>query len=299
RERLKRTSISAATRSRTPARGAPSSPSFSSPPPWWAAPSAWSACACSRCTWPTSSTACAASGSRSRPRSASSRWKSRRCSRRAGSSSGRGSSGWWRPPVSRCAWRVSTCRPAPAWPPRIAAASPWPRTARRGSRSGDEDGGADVSDLRSRVLVLAGILALAFTGVVGRLGWLQIVRHGDLAALAERQYSRTVVLQAQRGAIVDRSGAPLATSSPAESLFAQPRAVGDPVRVASRLAPLLGTPEIELHSLLTSSRSFVWIHRRLPPSTAAAVKALREPGPGFPPAPLRVYPNRDAGVRAV
>ena len=156
-----------------------------------------------------------------------------------------------------------------------------------------------MSDLRSRVLVLAGILAIAFTGVVGRLGWLQIVRHGDLAALAERQYSRTVVLQAQRGAIVDRSGAALATSSPAESLFAQPRAVGDPVRVASRLAPLLGTPEIELHSLLTSSRSFVWIHRRLPPSTVAAVKALREPGLGFLPEPLRLYPNRELAAHVV
>jgi cell division protein FtsI (penicillin-binding protein 3) len=156
-----------------------------------------------------------------------------------------------------------------------------------------------VSDLRPRVLVLAGILALAFTGVVGRLGWLQIVRHGDLAAMAERQYSRTMVLQAQRGPIVDRSGAPLATSSPAESLFAQPRAVGDPVRVASRLAPLLGTPEIELHSLLTSSRPFVWIHRRLPPSTAAAVKALREPGLGFLPEPLRLYPNRELAAHVV
>ena len=114
-----------------------------------------------------------------------------------------------------------------------------------------------MNDLRPRVLVLAGILALAFTGVVGRLGWLQIVRHGELAALAERQYSRTVVLQAQRGQIVDRMGAALATSSPAESLFAQPRGVGDPVRVAGRLAPLIGVPEAELHAQLTGSRPFV------------------------------------------
>jgi cell division protein FtsI (penicillin-binding protein 3) len=156
-----------------------------------------------------------------------------------------------------------------------------------------------VNGLRLRVFVLAGILALGFTGIVGRLGWLQIIRHGDLAALAERQYSRTVVLQAQRGPIVDRMGAPLATSSPAESLFAQPRSVGDPVRVASRLAPLLATREIELHSLLTSSRPFVWIHRRLPPATAAAVKALREPGLGFLPEPLRLYPNRELAAHVV
>ena len=129
-----------------------------------------------------------------------------------------------------------------------------------------------MSGLRIRVLVLAGLLALAFTGVLGRLGWLQIVRHADLAALAERQYSRTVVLQAQRGPIVDRQGAALATSSPAESLFAQPRVMGDPVRVAARLAPLLGVPESEIHAQLTGGRPFVWIRlcrahpsRRSPP----------------------------------
>jgi cell division protein FtsI (penicillin-binding protein 3) len=153
--------------------------------------------------------------------------------------------------------------------------------------------------LRTRVIVLAGILALGFTGIVGRLGWLQVVRHGELAALAERQYSRTVVLQAQRGPIVDRLGASLATSSPAESLFAQPRSVGDPVRVAARLAPLLGMPEHELHAALVGVRPFVWLRRRLPPATAAAIRALREPGLGFLPEPLRLYPNRELGAHVV
>ena len=48
--------------------------------------------------------------------------------------------------------------------------------------------------LRARVLILAALLALGFTGLTGRLAWLQIVRRADLAQLAERQYSRTVVL---------------------------------------------------------------------------------------------------------
>ena len=153
--------------------------------------------------------------------------------------------------------------------------------------------------LRTRVLVLAGILTLAFAGVIGRLGWLQVVRHGDLAGMAERQYSRTVVLQAQRGPIVDRQGAALATSSPAESLFAQPRAVGDPVRFAARLAPLLAMPERELHAALTSGKPFVWLRRRLPPATAAEIRALREPGLGFLPEALRLYPNRELAAHVV
>ena len=156
-----------------------------------------------------------------------------------------------------------------------------------------------MTGLRTRVLVLAGVLALAFSGVLGRLGWLQIVRHADLAALAERQYSRTVLLPAQRGPIVDRQGVALATSSPAESLFAQPRAVGDPVRVAARLAPLLGAPAEDIHAQLTSGRQFVWLRRKLPPATAAEIKALREPGLGFLPEPLRLYPNREVAAHVI
>jgi len=156
-----------------------------------------------------------------------------------------------------------------------------------------------VPGLRTRVLIVAAILAVAFGGLVARLFQLQVLRYGELTALAERQYSRTVVLHAQRGAIVDRHGAPLATSSPAESLFAHPKSVGDPVRVAARLAPILEMPERELHAALVSGRSFVWVRRRVPPATAMAIKALREPGLDFVPEPLRLYPNRELAAHVI
>jgi cell division protein FtsI (penicillin-binding protein 3) len=152
---------------------------------------------------------------------------------------------------------------------------------------------------RTRVLLLAAILALAFGGLTGRLGWLMVVKHGELTQLAERQYSRTVVLYAQRGPIVDRQGGALATSTATESLFVQPRSVGDPVRVASRLAPILGQPESELHAALTGTRPFVWLRRKLPPTVAERVKALREPGLGFLPEPLRLYPNRELAAHVL
>ncbi len=154
-------------------------------------------------------------------------------------------------------------------------------------------------DLRARVLILAAVLAVAFAGLTGRLTWLQVVKRAELAQLAERQYSRTVVLHAQRGPILDRQGTPLATSTPTESLFVQPRSVGDPVRVTARLAPIIGLPPAEVHAVLTSSRSFVWLRRRLPPAVAAGVRALREPGLGFLPEPLRLYPNRELAAHVV
>jgi cell division protein FtsI (penicillin-binding protein 3) len=138
-----------------------------------------------------------------------------------------------------------------------------------------------------------------FVGLAGRLGYLQVFQHAALAQMAERQYSRAIVLPARRGPIVDRQGAPLATSTPAESLFAQPRFVGDPVRVASRLAPLLSVPERDLHAVLTSTRPFVWLRRKLPPAQAEAIAALREPGLGFIPEPMRLYPNRELAAHVI
>ena len=153
--------------------------------------------------------------------------------------------------------------------------------------------------LRIRVLVLAALLAVAFGGVAVRLAHLQLVRHAELTALAERQYSRTVMLQPKRGPIVDRHGAPLAVSGPAASLFVQPRHVGDPVRVAARLAPILQMPAAEIHASLVSSRPFVWLRRRLPPTVTEQVQALREPGLGLVDEPLRLYPNRELAAHVV
>src|SRR5262249_37778868 len=120
--------------------------------------------------------------------------------------------------------------------PRVRA-----RRQRRGRRPAGPRRGVfavKIPGLLTRVLIVAAIIAIAFGGLVARLSYLQLVRHAELTSLAARQYSRVVVLHAQRGPIVDRHGAPLATSSPAESLFAHPRGVGDPVRVAARLAPI-------------------------------------------------------------
>ena len=156
-----------------------------------------------------------------------------------------------------------------------------------------------IPGLRTRVLVVAAIIAVAFGGLVARLSYLQLIRHSELTTLASRQYSRMVVLQAQRGPIVDRHGAPLATSSPAESVFVHPRSAGDPVRVAARLTPILEIPEAELHAALVSARPFVWLRRRVPPVVAARVRALREPGLDLVPEPMRFYPNRELAAHVI
>jgi cell division protein FtsI (penicillin-binding protein 3) len=98
---------------------------------------------------------------------------------------------------------------------------------------------------------------------------------------------------------VDRQGAALATSSPAESLFAHPPRGGAPRRVAARRAPIIGVPARDLHAALTGGRSFVWLRRKLPPATADQVRALREPGLGLVPEAMRLYPDRELAAHVV
>jgi cell division protein FtsI (penicillin-binding protein 3) len=69
--------------------------------------------------------------------------------------------------------------------------------------------------------------------------------------------------------------------------------------VATRLAPILGTPAAELHAALTGPRSFVWLRRKLPPADAEKVRALREPGLGFVPESIRLYPNRELAAHVI
>lgn len=143
------------------------------------------------------------------------------------------------------------------------------------------------------------LLSMCLGAIVARLAYLQVFRHGELSALAERQYSRTVVLHGMRGPIVDRHGATLAMSVFGESLFAHPRSLGDPVRVSERLGAVLNMRPAEVHATLTADRPFVWVQRRLGPATAAQIRALREPGLNLVPEPLRLYPNRELAAHVV
>ena len=109
-----------------------------------------------------------------------------------------------------------------------------------------------VSRYRTRALVLTGCLVLLLGAVVVRLGYLQIVRHDDLARLAERQYSKTIPLRPERGPILDRNGYALAVSAPVESVYALPAKIGDRGAVAAALAPHLGERARDIEQRLAS-----------------------------------------------
>src|SRR6266478_4048771 len=125
--------------------------------------------------------------------------------------------------------------------------------------------------LRSRTLIFAACLACAFVVLLGRLAYLQILKHDEYSRLAESQHAKTIPLKPRRGHIFDRHGQTLAVSSKAESLYALTARIEDRDALAARLAPILGEPAREIGRRLDSSRRFVFVKRRLSPDVAGAV----------------------------
>ena len=103
-----------------------------------------------------------------------------------------------------------------------------------------------------RAVLLLGFLGAAFAGLGYRLVDLQILRHDELSAKAQRNTQREFRQAPRRGDILDASGNILATSVPVKTICADPSLIGNqPAVVAHALAPLLELNEAALAQKLT------------------------------------------------
>lgn len=146
---------------------------------------------------------------------------------------------------------------------------------------------------QKRLLQLFAFLAAWAVIVIARLVQIQLVHHGDYVVKAQRQQERTLALQPVRGSIFDSRGRVFAESVAAESIYADPQAIGDREQTAKALASVHGL-EIsarELNSRLSTGGAFVWIARQLPLEVSAAVKALKLPGIYYLDEHRRSYPR--------
>src|SRR6266705_182072 len=144
-----------------------------------------------------------------------------------------------------------------------------------------------------RLLIVAGVGLIWMAAIFGRLGYLQLFRHSEYMARAQRQQQRVIEITPKRGSIYDRNMHPLAMSIPVDSAFAVPSELADEQLATRLLSGVLGIPDVVLEGRLASSRSFVWIARKLPPNKAEAVAALNLKGVYFQKENQRFYPKRD------
>lgn len=141
------------------------------------------------------------------------------------------------------------------------------------------------AEWRLKVLVMGVVAAFAVIGV----------RMGTLAAtdpVEPRAAVRGNEIVATRADIVDRQGRVLATNMLTHSLYAQPRDMVDPARVAAELASIF--PDLDAKALqrrFTDGRSFLWIKKVLSPEQMQRVHDIGDPGLYFGPREMRLYPN--------
>ena len=151
---------------------------------------------------------------------------------------------------------------------------------------------------RSKFIVAC--LALCFVGLGARAAWVQVVDRDFYQRQGEVRFARTLELPANRGRILDRNGLILASSIPAESIWAIPEDVDrDPGKLA-QLAKLLNMPLAELNKKLANEdKTFVWIKRQVDVPVARQIAELKIKGIYQREEYKRQYPEGEAAAHVV
>ncbi len=142
------------------------------------------------------------------------------------------------------------------------------------------ESGTELSSYRWRSAVILALVVCGALGLGARAVELQLIDHGFLAKQGDERSMRVVKIAAHRGAITDRSGEPLAVSTPVDSVWVNPQELNDNIDQLPKLAKALKQDQQTLARRITSNldREFLYLERHMPPEQAAQVKLLGIPG---------------------
>ena len=143
----------------------------------------------------------------------------------------------------------------------------------------------DLSRFRTRVAVAGMLVLLAFTLLVSRLVYLQVVRYEDLSEQAESNRTAVVPIVPNRGLILDRNGVVLATNYSAYTLEITPSKAGileETIDKLSQVVDIQPRDRRRFKKLVDESRSFesLPIRTRLNEEEVAKFAAQRFRFPG-------------------
>lgn len=146
-----------------------------------------------------------------------------------------------------------------------------------------------------RLTALAVIFSICGLGLVGRLAYLQLVRHSNYEALATEEHTVHEVLPAHRGPILDRNGNVLAVTTEVYDLRVDPRLWADPA-VAAQASTSLGQalhqdPAAIRAEVAGGGQRAVTIAKSLPFNTGTQIQKLNLPGVVLSLQAKRVYPE--------
>lgn len=146
--------------------------------------------------------------------------------------------------------------------------------------------------LLRRLLIAYFVLACWTLGLFARLVYLQVLEKDHYRLQAKGQREGFVDVSRRRGDILDRHLEELAISVQMGSVFAHPSQLGDPLKAAQVLAPILRQHTEEVYKKLIAKRTFVYLARKISPRQAEKIRRLDLRGIHFQKEDKRVYPNR-------
>ena len=144
---------------------------------------------------------------------------------------------------------------------------------------------------RLRLGVARVFFLVLFVVAAGRAFQLQVLQGEKLKRLGERQHLKEWIVLPKRGAVMDRTGEPLALSLEAQSVYARPHRIHDLGSVSRALAKILNLDLVEVKQKITADKPFVWIKRQIGPQEAEQIQALSADGIGMFYEPNRYYPQ--------
>lgn len=155
---------------------------------------------------------------------------------------------------------------------------------------------------RSKFIVA--VIAAGFLLLAARAFYVQVLNNKFFIRQGEIRFSRTLVLPASRGRILDRNGLVLASSVPAPSVWAIPQDIdsADPVvkTKLNALAKLLSiSPAEMLKKLDDPDKTFVWVQRQVDESIAKQIAALDISGVYLRKDYKRQYPSGESDAHIV
>jgi len=154
--------------------------------------------------------------------------------------------------------------------------------------------------LAPRLRIVAALLAVWVGGIEMRLVYLQVIKRADLEERARAQQLRTQAVTAKRGDVLDRHGRVLATSVDADTIYAVPSEIADPLDAAKKLCAALedctGKDAQAIADRLRQAKAFAYVRRQIAPDQARRVAALNLEGIGFMKESKRFYPNKELGA---
>jgi cell division protein FtsI (penicillin-binding protein 3) len=149
-----------------------------------------------------------------------------------------------------------------------------------------------------RFVVLAGVLAVWATVIVGKLVLLQVFEHHRYLVEADHQQLRTIEIAPRRGIIYDRNLREMAMTVQVDSVYAVPSEIGDKNAMAATLAKIVHrdstdkyTTREQIAARLAEGRSFAWVARKVDASTADQLRAMNIKGIYFQKEFKRFYPD--------